>query len=70
MFQQVSISFTVRFFLTQIMLARGSTERKKFLLWDSEENEFETLFKVLLTVHGIDYNKLGKKTMTRFCCIL
>ena len=48
------------------MLARDSTEKKKFLLWESEENEFETLFKVLLNVHGIDCSKLGKKAMTRF----
>ena len=33
---------------TQIMLARDSTGKKRFLVWESEENEFETLFKVLL----------------------
>lgn len=33
---------------TQIMLARDSTGRKKFLVWESEENEFETLFEVLI----------------------
>jgi len=32
---------------TQIMLARDSTGRKKFLVWESEENEFETLFEEL-----------------------
>jgi len=32
---------------TQIMLVRDSTEKKKFLLWESEENEFETIFKEL-----------------------
>lgn len=43
-------SFTVHWCLTQtqIMLARDSTGRKKFLVWESEENEFETLFQVLL----------------------
>ena len=30
------------------MLARDSTGKKKFLVWESEENEFETLFQVLL----------------------
>ncbi|XP_020612621.1 uncharacterized protein LOC110050988 isoform X2 [Orbicella faveolata] len=29
------------------MLVRDSTEKKKFLLWESEENEFETIFKEL-----------------------
>ena len=33
---------------TQIMLARDRTGRKRFLVWESEENEFETLFQVLL----------------------
>ena len=29
------------------MLARDRTGKKKFLVWESEENEFETLFEVL-----------------------
>jgi len=32
---------------TQIMLARDSTGKKKFLVWESEQNEFETLFEEL-----------------------
>jgi len=32
------------------MLATDSTGKKKFLVWESEENEFETLFEVL---HGM-----------------
>jgi len=32
---------------SQIMLATDSTGKKKFLVWESEENEFETLFEDL-----------------------
>jgi len=47
-FSRCHLLCDIFFTQTQIMLVRDSTEKKKFLLWESEENEFETIFKVLL----------------------
>ena len=51
---------------TQIMLGRESVGKKKFFVWESEENGFSTAIEVLLILQATTADKLGEKATYKF----